>query len=229
MPVSCWWSASGQFSTKKDVSELSGRGVGLDVVKKNIQNLRGSILVDNSPGKGVRFEIHIPFTLSVNRAVLVSVAGSPFAIPLQDIEEIRQFKSEDIIKDNDELRLSVQGNSLSFSSLASYVSSENTPVSTADGTAIVFSSTAKAGAASQRIALSVTEIIEQREIIVKSLGSHLTHVRGISGVTVSGSGDLIPILNLRELVDVVQPLSKVSAAVGRNHLGKRIFQGVDCR
>jgi chemosensory pili system protein ChpA (sensor histidine kinase/response regulator) len=201
------------FSTKKDVSELSGRGVGLDVVKKNIQNLRGSILLNNNPGKGVRFEIHIPFTLSVNRAVIVSVAGNPFAIPLQDIEDIRQFKSEDITRDNDELRLSGQGDSLSFSNLESYVSAENTPVSTADGTAIVFSTSAQAGGASEHIALSVSEIIEQREIIVKSLGSHLTHVRGISGVTVSGSGDLIPILNLRELVDVAQPMRIESAEV----------------
>ncbi|TKB09874.1 response regulator [Desulforhopalus sp. IMCC35007] len=201
------------FSTKKDVSELSGRGVGLDVVKRNIQNLRGSIHLNNNPGKGVRFEIHIPFTLSVNRAVLVSVAGAPFAIPLQDIESIRQFKSEDITRDNEELRLSVEGDSYLFSNLASYVSSENAPLSTADGTAIVFSTSARAGAASEHIALSVPEILEQREIIVKSLGSHLTHVRGISGVTVSGAGDLIPILNLRELVDVAQPMSIESAEV----------------
>ncbi len=96
-------------STKEDVSELSGRGVGLDVVRKNIQDLRGSVHLNNSPGVGLCFEIHIPFTLSVNRAVLVDVAGSPFAIPLQDVEEIRQFKASDVKDENGRAMLTVQG------------------------------------------------------------------------------------------------------------------------
>ena len=199
------------FSTKKDISELSGRGVGLDVVKKNIQDLRGSIHIDNSPGQGMRFEIHIPFTLSVNRAVLVNVSGSPFAIPLQDIEEIRHFKFSDVRDENNQLSLLVQDEYVPFASLASYVQLEDLPASTSGGTAIQFSARPKSGESTRRFVLSVTEIIEQREIIVKSLGNHLTHVRGIAGVTVSGSGDLIPILNLRELIDVVpQAKKKVS-------------------
>lgn len=189
-------------STKKDVTELSGRGVGLDVVKKNIQDLRGSVQVDNRPGQGVQFEIHIPFTLSVNRAVLVNVSGRPFAVPLQDIEEIRQFKAEDIKYENGALSIFVKDELVTFSSLASYLQLEDSSALTSGGTAIVFSATPKAGEASRRFVLSVAEIIEQREIIVKSLGSHLTHVHGIGGVTVSGGGDLIPILNLRELVEV---------------------------
>ena len=189
-------------STKKDVTELSGRGVGLDVVKKNVQDLRGSIQIDNRPGQGVQFEIHIPFTLSVNRAVLVNVAGSPFAIPLQDIEEIRQFKGEDINYENGSLGIFVKDELVTFSSLASYLQLEDNSTFTSGGTAILFSATPKSGEGAKRFVLSVTEIIEQREIIVKSLGSHLTHVHGIGGVTVSGGGDLIPILNLRELVEV---------------------------
>lgn len=189
-------------STKKDVTELSGRGVGLDVVKKNVQDLRGSIQVDNRPGKGVQFEIHIPFTLSVNRAVLVDVAGSPFAIPLQDIEEIRQFKAEDVKYENGALSIFVKDELVTFSSLASYLQLEDNSTWTSGGSAILFSTIAKSGEGSRRLVLSVTEIIEQREIIIKSLGSHLTHVHGIGGVTVSGGGDLIPILNLRELVEV---------------------------
>ncbi|MFT5727403.1 MAG: chemosensory pili system protein ChpA (sensor histidine kinase/response regulator) [Desulforhopalus sp.] len=188
-------------STKKEITELSGRGVGLDVVKKNIQDLRGSIQVDNSPGQGVKFEIHIPFTLSVNRAVLVNVAGNSFAVPLQDIEEIRQFKVEDIRDEDGALSILVKDEFVTFSSLASYLELEDNSARTS-GAAILFSATPKSGEASRSFVLSVTEIIEQREIIVKGLGSHLTHVQGIGGVTVSGGGDLIPILNLRELVDV---------------------------
>ncbi|MFT5697788.1 MAG: chemosensory pili system protein ChpA (sensor histidine kinase/response regulator) [Desulforhopalus sp.] len=196
-------------STKKDISELSGRGVGLDVVKKNIQDLRGSIHIDNSPGQGVRFEIHIPYTLSVNRAVLVNVSGSPFAIPLQDIEEIRQFKAEDIRDEDGALSLMIQGEYVPFASLASYVQLEDSLASATGGVALLFSTTSKGGEGANRFVLSVTEIVEQHEIIVKSLGSHLTRVHGVGGVTVSGFGDLIPILNLRELVDVAPQVKQL--------------------
>ncbi|BHH85158.1 hybrid sensor histidine kinase/response regulator [Desulforhopalus sp. 52FAK] len=196
-------------STKEDVSELSGRGVGLDVVRKNIQELRGSVHIDNSPGEGLRFEIHIPFTLSVNRAVLVDVAGSMFAIPLQDVEEIRQFKAEDVQLVDGKSSLHIQGEDIAFGSLASYVQLEE-DAHTSGGAAVLFSTTSKSGEDAERLILSVGEIVEQREIIVKSLGSHLARVRGVSGVTVSGSGDLIPILNLRELVDVAQPVVQMA-------------------
>jgi len=127
-------------STKKNVTELSGRAVGLDVVRKNIQDLRSSIQVDNSTGQGVKFEIHIPFTLSVNRAVLVYVAGNHFAIPLQDIEEIRHFRAEDIRDENGELSVLVKDEFVTFSSLASYLELEDNSARTS-GSAILFSAT----------------------------------------------------------------------------------------
>ena len=201
-------------STKEDVSELSGRGVGLDVVRKNIQELRGSVHIDNSPGQGLRFEIHIPFTLSVNRAVLVDVAGSKFAIPLQDVEEIRQFKAKDVKQIDGQSCLDIQGENIAFGSLASYVQLEEDSHNSG-GAAILFSTTSTSGEDAERLILSVGEIVEQREIIVKSLGSHLSRVRGVSGVTVGGSGDLIPILNLRELVDVAQPVVQAPVETGK--------------
>ena len=79
------------FTTRQDVSTISGRGIGLDVVRKNIQDLRGSVQILNNPLQGVTFEIRIPFTLSVNRAIMVSVAGRVFAVPLQDIHQVKRF------------------------------------------------------------------------------------------------------------------------------------------
>ena len=192
-------------STKEDVSELSGRGVGLDVVRKNIQDLRGSVHLDNKPGRGLRFEIHIPFSLSVNRAVFVDVAGSPFAIPLQDVEEIRQYKARDVRDVNGQPALTIQGEDIPLAPLSSYLRIDE-PANRAEGAVVVFTTSPKGGESARRRVLSVSEIIEQREIIVKSLGTHLTRVRGVGGVTVSGSGELIPILNLRELVEVAQPV-----------------------
>lgn len=189
------------FSTRADISRLSGRGVGLDVARKNVEELGGSIHVHNSPGKGLRFELRIPFSLSVNRAVLVRVSDSTFAVPLQDIAEIRQFKHEDVRR-GDEPALFIDDEHIPFASLGSYVEI-NVPEEGQDGVAIIVALPASAGVTGGRIALSIGEVLEQREIIIKGLGSHLTSVQGIAGVTVTGSGDLIPILNLRELVTSV--------------------------
>ena len=88
------------FSTKTDVSTISGRGVGLDVVRKNIRELRGTVKLINNGEKGVSFVFQIPFTLSVNRAVLVTAAGKTWAIPLQDVQQIKKVSRPHVEIDN---------------------------------------------------------------------------------------------------------------------------------
>ncbi len=188
------------FTTRQNITTLSGRGVGLDVVRQNIRNLRGSIQIHNTPGQGVEFEIHIPFTLSVNRAALVSVAGREFAVPLQDILQVKHFSAAEIVHNDDSQGLFLPfGDALVQVSNLGYhlqLEKEMMPAgSTSEGIlAILFMQ------GEEQCAVAVEAIVEQREIIVKNLGSHLTYVRGISGVTLTGSGGIIPILNLRELV-----------------------------
>lgn len=186
------------FTTRHDISTISGRGIGLDVVRKNIQDLRGSVQIFNNPGLGVTFEIRIPFTLSVNRAVMVSVGGRMFAIPLQDIQQIKRFSSEQLVEENG-LRLRLGEELVPVVNLGFYLNLEKLRISIPSGRegilAILFAK------GDQQFAISVEEIVEQREIVVKNLGSHLSHVLGISGVTLTGSGDLIPIINLREIVE----------------------------
>jgi chemosensory pili system protein ChpA (sensor histidine kinase/response regulator) len=185
------------FTTRQDISTISGRGIGLDVVRKNIQDLRGTVQIINHPGQGVTFEIRIPFTLSVNRAVMVSVAGRVFAVPLQDIHQVKRFSGEEL-EERDGLCLRQGEHVVPVVNLGYYLQLERMNTSFPDGRegvlAILFTKEEK------YYAVSVDEVVEQREIIVKSLGSHLTHVLGISGVTLTGSGELIPIVNLRELV-----------------------------
>ena len=200
------------FTTKDDVSTISGRGVGLDVVRKNMQELRGSVQLHNNPGQGVTFEFHIPFTLSVNRAAIVLSAGREFAVPLQDIHQVKRFSAAEL-EAGDGVFLRFGDGLVAVTNLGYYLQLEARHSALPEGgdggvLAIVFRK------GEELVALSVEEVIEQREIIVKNLGSHLTHVPGISGVTLTGSGELIPILNLRELVEIqtlevqseVQPL-----------------------
>ena len=186
------------FSTRSDVSVVSGRGIGLDVVRRNIQELHGSIQLHNRPGQGVTFEIRIPFTLSVNRAIMVAVAGRNFAVPLQHIHQVTRFAPQQITISGDRLFLEHGGERIEAANLGYYLQLEerrhNLHADPREGVlAILFTREERLAA------VVVEEIVEQREIVIKNLGSHLTHVPGISGVTLTGSGELIPIVNLREL------------------------------
>ncbi|WP_457577629.1 response regulator [Desulfomarina sp.] len=199
------WLFRPSFTTKEDVSQISGRGVGLDVVRRNIQELRGTVRLVNSPDGGAVFEFQIPFTLSVNRAIMISVAGGLFAVPLQEIIEVNHFSLDEL---EDKEVVSVQWNEekMTVENLGFYLRpgvSHVRPETTSEGIlAIIFQD-----AGGDLHCVSIDSVVEQREIIVKDFGSHLTHVHGVSGVTVTPSGSLVPILNLSELVEnaVEQP------------------------
>jgi chemosensory pili system protein ChpA (sensor histidine kinase/response regulator) len=193
------------FTTRWDVSTISGRGIGLDVVRKNIQELRGSVQLHNNPGKGVSFEFHIPFTLSVNRAAIVSAAGREFAVPLQDIQQVKRYRISEL-ETGDGLFLRVGDGLIAVTNLGYHLQLENRQTELPAGGEGVLAIVFKRG--EELYAISIEEVVEQREIIVKSLGSHLTHVPGVSGVTLTGSGELIPILNLRELTEIQAQVAK---------------------
>lgn len=187
------------FSTRTDVSTVSGRGVGLDVVKKNIQELRGNVTLQNHPEKGVSFIFQIPFTLSVNRAVLVSAAGQSWAVPLQDVQQIRKVSAQ-YVEEDDGLFIHLEDKKLELVNLGAYLQLEQKKVTISDNDKefllLLF------GHDEDLSAVFVDSVVEQREIVVKSLGTHLTHVQGVAGVTFTGTGGLIPILNLTELAAV---------------------------
>jgi chemosensory pili system protein ChpA (sensor histidine kinase/response regulator) len=189
------------FTTRQNVTTISGRGVGLDVVRRNIQDLRGSIKIHNNQGQGVEFEIHIPFSLSVNRAAMVFVAGREFAIPLQDILQVKHFSTREILdtKETGGLALEFGQGVVPVYNLGYHLQLEKRMDTLPTGSEGILAILFMKG--EEQHAVAIDSVVEQREIIVKNLGSHLSHVRGISGVTLTGSGGLIPILNLRELVE----------------------------
>lgn len=182
-------------STREDISQVSGRGVGLDVVLRNIQELRGKVQIINSPGKGVAFELNIPTTLSVNRAVIVGLGPHQFAVPIQDITEVRKFRGEEILP-GEEPEVQWNGKPIALIELARYLQAPGSlhPRGSTDSCLTLVVDNGK-----EHIALAIDRVEEQREIVIKDLGSHLRYVRGISGVTLTGEGTIIPILNLGEL------------------------------
>ena len=183
------------ISTKDDISDVSGRGVGLDVVARNIAELRGTVKLINRPGQGLTFEISIPITLSVNRAIIIDMQDRQYAVPIQDIREVRRFRNDELIT-GDKPKVRYGETEIDIHQLAPYLDLEAAPLG--ETTSGLLSLVIDNG--DEHIALQIDRIEEQREVVIKDLGSHLRHVKGISGVTLTGEGGIIPILNLRELI-----------------------------
>ncbi|MFW5854513.1 MAG: Hpt domain-containing protein, partial [Thermodesulfobacteriota bacterium] len=185
------------FSTRDAISEVSGRGVGMDVVRENIQALKGTVRVASWPGKGTRFTIRIPLTLAAVRALLFTVENRRFALSLNEIREIiRVEPGQWIHRPRPALRI---GESLiPLYSLAALLGleTEGKTGSESDSPPIVL----VAAVGDRRKALKIDSLLGQQEIVIKSTGSHLRYVRGISGVTILGDGSVVPILNLPELI-----------------------------
>jgi chemosensory pili system protein ChpA (sensor histidine kinase/response regulator) len=183
------------FSTAGAVSEVSGRGVGLDVVRTNVHKLKGSVSLDATPGEGTTFAIRLPMTLAITRALLVRAHGETFAIPLNAVtqllrlerEEIERVGQEPVVRVNDQVYpLHRLGRVLSLPQ-PSEVTNGRLPVlvvNTGEG----------------QIALAVDDLVSGREIVVKTLGSHLRRVHGVAGATLMGDGSVVLILNPAELV-----------------------------
>lgn len=189
------------FSTRDEISQISGRGVGLDVVQRNIQELRGTVRVETQPGQGTVFELRIPITLSVNRAILITTGDGRYAIPLQDVVEIRRVAVSELAGEN--AILAWREEKLPVKDLAALLQLREPLIFQAAATGNSLTLIVQSGKG--HAAVLVDEVREQREIVVKNLGTHLTHVKGVSGVTILGDGSLIPVLNLSELVDASQP------------------------
>ncbi|MGD9138734.1 MAG: hybrid sensor histidine kinase/response regulator, partial [Desulfobacterales bacterium] len=185
------------FSTRSEVSQISGRGVGMDVVKENIQNLKGVIQVRSENGKGAEFTIRIPLTMAAVQALLFNAGGQTYAVALNEISEIVRRDPETILGPNkDALRLKDEVLPLFY--LKDLTNPEQFGVETlptgANPVTLVVETSG------QRGAVEIDALVGQKEIVIKSLGSHLRRVKGVSGATIMGDGSVIPILNLGELL-----------------------------
>lgn len=182
------------ISTKDEITQISGRGVGLDVVQQNIHDLKGSIHVQTEEGEGTIFELNIPISLSVSKAIIVQDNDERYAVPLHDIREIRSVGME---KNENADALMWNGEVLHKNRLSTLLSGEqNSDFVEENEAGMVIVVEVEKG---KHGAIVVDTITGQQEIVVKNLGTQLQHVHGISGVTDFGDGNLIPILNLSEL------------------------------
>lgn len=178
------------FSTNKEVTSISGRGVGMDVVRQKIESLGGEIDVVSQVDKGTTFNIRLPLTLSIIQALMVKVGQEVFALPLGVIERVIKLDEEEIISTHGEEVYIYEGEAIPIVRV-----NEKLNLETGDGEKHII--TILLG--DQYYGLVVEELIGQQEIVIKKLGSALSGVREYLGATILGNGDITLILDLGNL------------------------------
>ncbi|WP_442599520.1 chemotaxis protein CheW [Neobacillus sp. D3-1R] len=185
--------ASG-FSTAEKISDISGRGVGLDVVKNTIESLGGSVTIDSELGKGSIFSIQLPLTLSIISVMLVEIQKEKYAIPLSSIIETAIVKREEILNAHNQKVIDFRGKVVPLLFLKDLF--EVPEVKEDDG----FYSVVIVRKGDRMAGLVVDSFIGQQEVVLKSLGSYLTSAFAISGATILGDGQVALIVDCNALI-----------------------------
>lgn len=182
------------FSTAQAVSDVSGRGVGMDIVRENIEKLNGIIDIETELGHGTEFKIKLPLTLAIITGLLVRLSGRTFVIPMSNIAEIVRLERRDIQTVRGEAVIVLRNRVIPILSLHQIL---NIPeaVSSKHYMSLVI-----IGAAEKRVAVAVDELLGNQEIVLKSLGGYLGKVNLISGATILGDGNVALILEASALV-----------------------------
>ncbi len=180
------------FSTASGVTNISGRGVGLDVVKANVTRLNGIIDVQSTPGRGTKFILKLPLTLAIIQGLLVDVSGEIFIIPLSSVIEVVRVPKEQVhsIKGKEMIRL--RDSVLPLVRLGKFFNLKTNSEDRKNIYVVVL------GLAEKKLGAVVDGLIGQKEVVIKSLGSYLNNVKGIAGATILGDG------SVRMIIDVAQ-------------------------
>ncbi len=181
------------LSTAQTVTEVSGRGVGMDVVRKNIERLNGSIELHTVPGHGTETRIKLPLTLAIVRALLVSLDQSVFAIPLTSVSETLRLTPQMVKTIKRKEAIIVRDSVLPLVRLARVFGMPETGNETV-GYVVVVNSNA------QRLGLVVDGLVGEQEVVIKSLGGFIGNIQGLSGATILGEGDVALIIDVGSLV-----------------------------
>lgn len=186
------------FSTAKKVTNVSGRGVGMDVVKTNVAKLRGIINIESEVNKGTKIIIKLPLTLAIIQGLLVKVAGETVVVPLNSVIEVVRVPITQIysVKTNECIKLRESVLPLIDIDEALYGMKINDIQEDWQYVVVV-------GIAEKRYGLKVNELVGQKEVVIKSLGSYIGNIDGVAGSTIMGDGKVVMILDIAEMVNKI--------------------------
>jgi two-component system chemotaxis sensor kinase CheA len=185
------------LTTKADVGEISGRGVGMDVVKTNISKLGGIIDIYSEPGIGTKFTVTLPITLAIISALIVQVRGRTFAIPLSSVQEAIWLDPSSMRRMEGREMMTLRGSTLSLCRLVDLFGLNEGVASVDRPYAVVV------GVGARRLGLVVDRLIGQQDIVIKPLGPSLKRVRGFAGATELGDQRVALVLDAPALIEEV--------------------------
>lgn len=183
------------------MSDISGRGIGMDVVRESIENLKGVIELETAPGKGTRFVIRLPLTLAILRAVLVEVAGKAFAVPLTGVLEIVRLPREHGSSIRGRGVLHWRDQVVPLISLRAALGLGTTESESRRFVLLV-------GEAERRVGLVAEGLLGEQELVVKPIEDPLSRSPGVAGASILGDGRVVLILHTRGLLDKHVSLSR---------------------
>lgn len=206
-------------STSASVTALSGRGVGLDVVRRQLEMVQGRIAVDNRPGEGVTFTLTVPTTLAMTRVLIVALADEQYALPLLSVEKIIRAAQTTVIGGRPMIKL--DGVTLPLVALSAILG-EGEAVANDSPMVVVM------GVADQRIGLVIDDVITEQELAVKALQKPLTRIRNVSGTALLGNGDPIIVLNpvdmIRAAEQAAMPIAQFSSSTASDDAEDAVVQ-----
>lgn len=183
------------FSTADKISDISGRGVGLDVVRSKITSLGGNVTIDSAFGRGTKFSVQLPLTLSIISAMLIKLGSEKYAIPLSSIVETGIIRKEQILQVHGNKMIEFRNTIIPLVSLSKVLDSPDFNENDELETEIVVVRKGEKWAA-----VMVDEFIGQSEIVLKTLGKYLTNIKAISGATILGDGYVALIIDPNALI-----------------------------
>ena len=200
------------ISTSPVITDLSGRGLGLAIVREKVENLGGSVFLTSRPEAGTTLRLVLPITLTAFRGVLVRAAGRPLVIPTAHLERVLRIDRKEIKTVENRETIPHNGQAVSLVRLGEVLELPPRPAFETAGDKVTL---VLLRAGEKRIAFAVDEVVAEQEVLVKDLGKQLARVRNVAGATVLGTGQIVPILNV---TDLVQSVVKVRAgAAPRAH------------
>lgn len=182
------------FSTAAKVTGVSGRGVGMDVVRTNIEKLRGMIEIESNVGTGSTFFIKLPLTLAIIQGLLINVQNEIYAIPLSSVDEVVSIELDSVKTINNREVIKIRDNVYPIVRLNEKLKCENQTKDLVDKYVVIV------GIGYDKVGLVVDNLLGQEEIVIKSLGEYLGNINGIAGATIRGDGKVIMILDIETLI-----------------------------
>ncbi|MDD2542099.1 MAG: chemotaxis protein CheW, partial [Desulfuromonadaceae bacterium] len=183
------------FSTNEVVSEVSGRGVGMDVVKNNISAIFGMVDIETEKGKGSRFTITLPITLAIIKALIISCSGKTYALPITSVLESLLMTDKDIMTVERKEIVQLRESTLPLLRLDQYFNTRRNGEPPKEFYVVVV------GVAEKRLGIVVDDLLSQQDIVIKSLGDSFKQFRGISGAADLGDQRTILVMDIGGIIN----------------------------